>query len=201
MHEEITFALTSCGRFDLLKRTLDSFFKFNTYPIKRLKVVEDSGLLPDFYKEYPQIEWLVNSTKLGQMKSIDRVYADITTKWIFHCEDDWEFLDSGFIEESLAVLKEDRNILQVWLRGKDDTNGHPLIHRNRFDLVTTDFQGMWHGFSLNPGLRRLEDYNMVRPYYLLEKEQDIGAAYKDLGFLAASLHKKYVEHIGWGRHI
>ena len=28
--EEVTLVITSCGRFDLLKRTLDSFFEKNT---------------------------------------------------------------------------------------------------------------------------------------------------------------------------
>ena len=29
---EVTFALTSCGRMDLLQQTVDSFIKFNEYP-------------------------------------------------------------------------------------------------------------------------------------------------------------------------
>lgn len=40
--EEVTLVITSCGRFDLLKRTLDSFFEKNTYPIKKIIITEDS---------------------------------------------------------------------------------------------------------------------------------------------------------------
>jgi len=30
--KDVSLVITSCGRFDLLKRTLDSFFEKNTYP-------------------------------------------------------------------------------------------------------------------------------------------------------------------------
>ena len=41
--DKITFILTSCGRLDLLERTLDSFFKFNTAEIERYIITEDSA--------------------------------------------------------------------------------------------------------------------------------------------------------------
>ena len=34
--EEVTLVITSCGRFDLLKRTTGQFFEKNTYPIKKI---------------------------------------------------------------------------------------------------------------------------------------------------------------------
>ena len=40
--KEVSLVITSCGRFDLLKRTLDSFFEKNTYPIKEIIITEDS---------------------------------------------------------------------------------------------------------------------------------------------------------------
>ena len=42
---------------------------------------------------------LVNAVQLGQMRSIDRAYAQVTTPLIFHCEDDWLFTRGGFIRE------------------------------------------------------------------------------------------------------
>ena len=197
----ITFALTSCGRFDLLKRTLDSFFKYNTYPISRYKIIEDSGTLPDFAQDYPQIEWIVNDNNIGQMRSIDRLYSDIDTKYIFHCEEDWEFLKSGFIEESIKYLEQDPTIIQCWLRGADDTNGHPLTTGEEYDTLGYGYQGIWHGFSLNPGVKRTNDYDIVKPFYLIGREEDIGLVYMDLGYHAISLKDKYIEHIGWGRHV
>ena len=40
--KKITFVLTSCGRVELLNKTLESFFKFNDYKLQKMYVVEDS---------------------------------------------------------------------------------------------------------------------------------------------------------------
>ena len=34
MENQVTVVLTSCGRADLLKKTIETFLQFNTYPIK-----------------------------------------------------------------------------------------------------------------------------------------------------------------------
>ncbi len=59
--EEISFVLTSCDRSDLLEITLNSFFKYNTYPIKKYFVIDDGGKpgCNDFLKEkFPQVNYL-----------------------------------------------------------------------------------------------------------------------------------------------
>lgn len=40
--KDVTLVITSCGRFDLLEKTLDSFFKFNKHPIAEIIITEDS---------------------------------------------------------------------------------------------------------------------------------------------------------------
>ena len=40
--KKITFVLTSCGRIELLNKTLESFFKFNDYVLEKMYLVEDS---------------------------------------------------------------------------------------------------------------------------------------------------------------
>jgi hypothetical protein len=206
MHKEITFALTSCGRPDLLEKTIDSFLEFNHYPIKRFKIIDDSaikGINDHLIEKYPDIEWVHNSKQLGQAASIDILYSDIETEYIFHCEDDWEFIKHGFIGKSMEILESDKSIIQVWLRGRSDTNGHPLIQLKDFDydVVAYGYQGIWHGFSFNPGLRRLHDYLLVKPYSSIGWETELNHAYKTLGFKAVSLQEQHVKHTGWGRHM
>jgi hypothetical protein len=41
----VTIVLTSCNRPDLLKKTLESFIKHNTYPIKEAIIIDDSGII------------------------------------------------------------------------------------------------------------------------------------------------------------
>ena len=60
---------------------------------------------------------------MGQVAAIDRAYGGVTSEYIFHCEDDWEFHATGLIEKSKVILENNPSILQVWLRGLADTNG------------------------------------------------------------------------------
>lgn len=204
---DVTFTLTSCGRPDLLEKTIDSFIKFNTYPIKKYIITEDSGIknvnnhLIQKYKHL-NILWIENQTNLGQLHSIDFMYNMVNTDYIFHCEDDWEFTNYSFIEKSFEILINYDNILQVWLRDHNDTNGHPTIYFNEnFDLLSINFLNVWNGFSFNPGLRRLKDYKLINNYKQFINESNISIEYGKLNFRAAILKSKYVQHIGWGRHI
>ena len=42
MQEKMSFVITSCGRVDLLNKTLESFFKFNSFKFEKLFLIEDS---------------------------------------------------------------------------------------------------------------------------------------------------------------
>ena len=50
MNDKMSFLLTSCGRLNLLDRTLESFFKFNNFPLEKLYLTEDSAD-QDVYKK------------------------------------------------------------------------------------------------------------------------------------------------------
>jgi hypothetical protein len=221
--------LISCARPDLLARTLDSFFKYNTYPIREFIVMEDGHAITSLagdrrYREC-NIRWLCTGTRLGQIPTIDLAYRSVASPYIFHCEDDWEFIAPGFIDKSLAVLEQNPIILQVWIRALDDTNRHPIVDDHLlfargipYRLMQTGYQteewGTWHGFSFNPGLRRLQDYLLLGSFGVLdplrqkksyEVERDASEFYMKRGFVAAILADNdgngYVQHIGWGRRV
>jgi hypothetical protein len=226
-HEHVTVVVTSCGRHDLLERTLDSFLKFNSYPIDTILVIEDgeanaSLQLAEKYRSFP-FRWLQTGTRVGQIAAIDIAYSQVNSEWVFHCEDDWEFTAPGFIEKSLAILKANAEVLQVWLRAVDDTNGHPVL-QYLFSAGDVPYRilepgylwrGMpWHGFSFNPGLRRRRDYETIGSYGVFDPQGRRGSAvaesmisqfYRDRGYLAAVIAdndgKGYVRHIGWDRHV
>lgn len=211
----ITFCLTSCSRPELLKKTLESFFKFNTAKIERYIVVDDSGVqgcLSEIEKNYPQIEFYYNEKRIGMMRSIDELYSKVKTPYIFHCEDDWEFFKSGFVQKSKAILQANPDILQVWLRKRGDTNGHPveekvqgLVSLKHGSVVWSDVvtnHGVWHGYSTNPGLRRLKD--VVNFGQLIEGavghgEERISEYYFKKGFRSVLLEPGYIRHIGEGQ--
>jgi hypothetical protein len=225
---EITVVITSCGRQDLLERTLDSFFEYNTHPIRAFIVMEDgeaekNRLLAAKYRQY-DFRWLSTGKRIGQIPAVDAAYENVDTEFLFHCEDDWEFTAPGFMEKSLAVLEANPCILQVWIRSLHDTNNHPVTDYLLFagDVPYrllqpghhTEKWGTWHGFSFNPGLRRRRDYLAIgsfgsfdpdRRKRSYEIEREVSAFYLERGRLAAILAdnggKGYVRHIGWDRRV
>lgn len=213
-NSEITVVLTSCGRFDLLTPTINSFLKFNTEPIKEFIIVEDSGdetvfeSIPDNSKEYFTV--ILNNPNLGQIKSIDKAYALVKTKYVFHCEDDWEFYRSGFIEGSIKILDSDKEILQVWLRDYyHDIKVHSPYHylgkkqtidNTHFHKVETTKED-WQGFSFNPGIKRYSDYQKMGLYNSFGGEKILSKAYHQAGFYAVILENSAVAHIGFDNHI
>ena len=221
MPSDTTVVVTSCGRPDLLQVTLDSFFHWNTYDIEKIVVVEDSGKvgivdpLKSRYQHRP-VHWIEHPTRKGQISSIDDAYAQVTTDYIFHCEDDWEFYRGSFIEGSKKILEHRKDILQVWIRELDDTNGHPIspeIYQAgdvTYRMPETDYRNFAHGFTFNPGLRRLADYTLIGSYggHVVYNtvnpqisEMLLGCLYKALGSRASILMQGSCRHIGDGRHV
>ena len=221
---EVTVVITSCGRFELLKNTLNSFFKFNTYPIKKIIITEDSGSddvyssIPEEYTSYFSI--IVNKPKLGQIRSIDKAYSLVDTDYIFHCEDDWDFYREGFIEDSLSVLESNKDAYQVWLRSyyydvQRDYPFHTLGDKFKTSDNTTYYRLLssnekWQGFSFNPGLRRKSDYLKISGGYSSffdEKnsasivESSISKYMKENNLYAAILQNDAVAHTGYDQHI
>ena len=221
---EVTVVITCCGRLDLLKHTLDSFFKFNTYPVKKIIITEDSGddtihtVIPEEYKNNFTI--IVNKPKLGQIRSIDKAYSLVDTDYIFHCEEDWDFYREGFIEDSLSVLKANKDAYQVWLRSYyyDVQRDYPF-HTLGDKFITPDnityyhllsSKEKWQGFSFNPGLRRKFDYLKIINGYssLLDEknsasivESNLSKYMKSNNMYAAILQNDAVAHTGYGSHI
>jgi hypothetical protein len=215
MGEDTTVIITSCGRHDLLLRTLLSLRAFNTdRHTGDVLVIEDGAADPSALCARFGAKLIRTGRKMGQVAAIDLAYSYVTTPYIFHCEDDWEFYRAGFVERSRAVLEADLSSVCVWLRSWGDTNGHPLSFRSpcrTFGVLSSDYlyhDVSWSGFSFNPGLRRLSDYIRVGPFARLVAaaegpvEAVIGGTYRSLGFRAVILDEGgFVRHTGWGRHV
>jgi hypothetical protein len=222
---EVTLVITACNRPGLLRTTIESFVKYNTYPIKECIIIDDSGLqginnfCSEIVKDIP-LKLIYNEKNLGQLKSIDIAYNQVKTDYIFHCEEDWEFIEYGFIEESFKILKEDEKIFTVWLRPYNCTSGHPIVSMDNltYNIMKKDFsyydKGVkytWYGITFNPGLRRTDVCMKYHPYSNIKKyessdmggEYSVNVAYGQDGFYSAITKKTsgYVKHIGWNHHI
>lgn len=208
MTAEVTLFLTSCGRPDLLRRTLESFLKFNTYPIKKGIIMEDCGTegIDDFaYEIVPfPLEIIYNVPRVGQMKSLANGTPKIDTEWVFHCEEDWEFYKSGFIEASLPILKNNPNLTCVMLRAYNDTNGIGVETKDEGGFHYSCNKDAAGGLSFNPGLRHISISKLCVPYEDGKDEGTISIELKKKGrrmCYIAGESQGFVCHIGWGRHI
>jgi GT2 family glycosyltransferase len=150
----ITAIFTSCGRFDLLEKTMSSFFKYADMPIERIIVI-DNSTLPQTEEAMKQIavnlktpfDLIANEENIGQVLSIDTAYSFVDTEYIFHCEDDWEFFDENFLSLSKGLLEERSDIVNVNLRVRfDGEKGsmHPVS-----DLMTTPSGIKYHEYLLD----------------------------------------------------
>ena len=211
---DITLVVTSCGRFDLLKDTLESFDRYNTAAIREVFITEDSGddavhgAVPEHWK--PHCTVFVNRPKLGQLASIDLAYGQVKTPYIFHCEDDWQFYRQGFVEDSRSILEASPQLLQVWLRSHaHDLAVHsPYIHLGDRQVIAgvpcyplLSEKAEWQSFSLNPGLRRLSDYQRCAPFSAYAGEKALSRRYAELELTAVTLEGDAVMHTGFGSHV
>lgn len=206
----VTCILTSCGRFDLLKITLESFLKYNTYDIADFYIYEDSGLpIPQDLKDnYPFIKWIEPEQRTGQIVALDTLWSIVKTEYAFTIEDDWEFLKQGFIEESMNILETNKKIIQVWLQPLESKNTHPVDWNKLCFGIFKSGPGLWAWHRFNPSLKRKADYDLIAPFSKhtvfnkvkgWKSEAAISKVYNNLGFTAAMLPVQYIKHIGGGR--
>jgi len=188
--------------------------QFNSHPIKDFVITEDSGIVQtiecipeEFRKNFTLI---INKEPIGQIKSIDKAYSSIKTTYIFHCEDDWEFYRTCFIEDSKELLALNKSILQVWLRSyyydirihsSYHYWGERLEHNGVIYHRVMSNKPDWQGFSFNPGLRRLNDYHDIGKYGDYDHEKSLSKLYHDKGMWAATLEADAVAHTGFGSHV
>jgi len=210
---EVTVVITSFNRLDLLKETIETFNKTNTYPVKEIIIIDDSAN-PDAHRKikeaYSKYNLILNEQNIGLVESIDKAYSKVTTPYIWHSEDDFNYFKPGFIERCLKIMESDSMICRVGIRGK--------AHAGMLspDAITVDgvsykksltVHGLWHGFGFQCGMIRKCHYDIVKPYtqystpqeFITIRECRIGLAYHALGLLAVSLTEDYATHTGGKR--
>ena len=205
-----TVVVTSCGRFDLLRETLNSLLAHIDAPPAAIVVIEDSGderVRDAVAGLSPPVEVVLNQPQLGQMRSIDKAYAYVKTPYAFHCEDDWLFIRGGFIAESFLILNNRPDVSTVGLRPREELN--PLVRQApklvlggvEYFIYDPSRHPEYFSYSFNPGLRRMSDIHALGPFAPLGHEADVSYAFKKAGFRLANVEQPAVTHMGDGRHV
>lgn len=206
--EDVTVAVTSCGRRDLLSETLASFRRFHEGG--RLVISEDSAdpdMLAWLRATYPEARVIDSPGRTGLMASIDRLYGAIETPYVFHLEDDWAF--DGPVDFALAkkILTDEPKVSVVCVRVFEELKAK---HRARsqarrldgVELRTMDpaIHPQWYGYSSNPGLLRHAFWKQYAPVARYHHDELSGVA-KQEGWHMVYMLPGVARHIGDGRHV
>jgi GR25 family glycosyltransferase involved in LPS biosynthesis len=132
----VTVTITSCKRWDLFRRTVNSFVNCckDIHLIDEWICVDDNSSEADrqlMRQFYPFINFYFKTPKeKGHPQSMNIIRKLVKTPYTFHMEDDWQFFDRrNYISDCLEVLGQDPNI------------GQCLINKNYAEIATDDIKG------------------------------------------------------------
>ena len=132
----ITFTVTTCKRYDLFEKTMNSFLNCceDVNKIDKWLCVDDNSSEEDrdkMKKNYPFFEFYFKTKgEKGHPQSMNIIRKKVTTPYMFHIEDDWKFVSrKKYIELCLYVLNQDLNI------------GQCLINKNYAEIDSVKIVG------------------------------------------------------------
>ena len=175
----------------------------------KIIVAEDSeraGEAAAFAAKFPAVEMRVNAPKLGQLRSIDRLYATLTTPYVVHLEDDWGFTRSLDLESVIRFLeaRPDISVVCIAHRIYDPrygTSAHTTRHEG-VDYLVWDLNAhpKWFSYSFNPSVARLAFWRECRSFARFVTEEDLSKFCKERGLRIAMVVPGIADHIGDDRH-
>ncbi|WP_109315317.1 hypothetical protein [Pseudovibrio ascidiaceicola] len=209
--KDVTSCITSCGRLDLLSRTLDSFMPAHQGDFAKSIIIDDANtqeVQEWVASNYPATEVLLNQPQLGQMKSIDKMYAHVNTPFIFHGEDDWLFERGSTVGACKKIMAAEPKVSVVCVRKLSDLQQRfqdncikKEIDGVQYALMPTDIHPEWLSFSFNPGLVRKSLWDKYGPYDQYGTEERISMVMKKDGWMVAFLDPGACHHIGGEAHV
>lgn len=211
----VTVTITSCGRFDLLQKTIESLFR-TADAYLNVKIYDDSAnedqqrQITDAYGK--RFDLYLGEERRGQAFGLDFLYSRVTTPWLFHCEDDWEFIRTGYLQESAKVLNGDLSIMIVGLAIMDvyfslgaAVNLHEVQGVRVYDQPKwriDERHGWWHGWVGSPNLKRTADVSKFPKFSSVYDEEEWDReVFGKSGCKSVWLDKPYVQHTGYGRSL
>lgn len=227
VHSDITLVITSCGRHELLKRSIESMSAW-VHKFGERIIVEDqptnSATLELLRKQGWKI--FINDSNLGQHASIDRAYHQVKTAFIFHSEDDWQFSrqpdfaiakkiingDSPLqISNAVSMVQYSNAAYRNWKLdssaygkctiGNKEFRYSRLSRRAWHTFFKRPSTTKWQSFSFNPCLVKTELWHKHGPWYDFVRERSIATYMMNRGYVIVAEYPTIATHIGGGDHI
>jgi GR25 family glycosyltransferase involved in LPS biosynthesis len=133
----ITFTITTCKRYDLFEKTMNSFLNccIDYILIDEWVCVDDNSAEEDLnkiYQKYPFFTIIKKTpSQKGHAKSMNIIKNYVKSPYIFHMEDDWQFF---------AKCKYISNLLKV-LEFEGPKCGQVLVNKNYAEILDIDIVG------------------------------------------------------------
>lgn len=192
----ITLIITSSGRKSYLERTIDSLKKNLPSEFKIYWYIIDdypkSKETQDYIKTKGFDKFFFNKKNKGLGYSLNRINSKIKTKYVFHCEDDWEFLKIIPLQRMIKILESNNSIGQVILNRVQPYKTEAIV-------VKEDYGVYDKTFSFNPHLTTFKIVNKCIPYTLKETERKTTDKMRVNNIKSVILgykNESFVNHIG-----
>jgi hypothetical protein len=150
----------------------------------------------------------------SQWWAMDFMVSYCDSEYIFYLEDDWEFLRSGYLNDSKRILKKYRNIGTIdiswrtfeWqgIKAYDKQlvtfkadDGVDVSYYNKIPWTITDYHLAWYGWVGSPNLKRRDDLIWLGRVEKWHNEWNIDRKFYAMGYKAVFLGgQEYVRHLG-----
>lgn len=205
MNQSITLTLTIGRRPDLLAQTLDSLLsRINFSNIVAINDFSDDATNQVFTKLCTKGQLISLGSPSGHHAAIDRLYRDLRTPYIFHCEDDWLFDTEPDFQSAITLLSSDQRISSVCFRQVEDFGLPPAtldslatIKSGTIEYKRLDgLHEQWHGYTFNPHLITLHTLQNIGRFCNFKKERHISRFLRQQGRHVAYLQPGNCRHIG-----
>lgn len=216
--------MTTCKRFDLFQRTIQSFFKnVDSQCIERVLIIDDNSSDEDVDKMFQILTDLEVPFKIiskdpeqkGHARSLNILLKQISSfkaPFFIHLEDDFDFfIEAPLVRMCAEVLACNPRYGQClfnnsYREGKNETalpwgidhetpSGIPFYEHLWKDPSSP--HGYWPGFSLRPGLNRVEMFQEIGEFIEAGcSEHDYALRAVEANWKTTYLEAVYCEHIG-----
>lgn len=203
---EVTIVIMSSGRKEYLQRTIESLQKHFQYDKGKTKwfIIDD---YPDSQETRDYINnlegfnlKLLNEKNMGLGYSLNRIYSEVKSEFVFHFEDDWEVLRQISVMNMIELFEKNTTVDQI------------LLYRESFkpnEYREAQEKSKGYGeydkiFSFNPHLVKTELFLRFFPFPLYFTEYDYTHKVRKNEYKTSGIYgykeAPYVRHLGVHRN-
>lgn len=205
MNSQITLCLTMGRRPELLEKTLQSLLPLvDFFEVIAINDFRDPETNEAFQRVCPNGKLISLREQLGHHAAVDYMYRQVSTPYVMHCEDDWEFTNDLDVVGAISLLTQEPEISQVCFRkvsdfhlSEEDLSKVEHHQTGEFEYARLDkIHPQWHGYTFNPHLASLDLWRQFNGFSGFKKERHVSRALRAKGRYTAYMEPGSCSHIG-----